>query len=154
MKLNKKIEGFTLSEMLVVIILTAIVVGLAFSVLSLVQRHLYSIQNNYNNTTELNKLETALWIDFNRYSTITYDAYEKELKFVSEIDSVKYQFSQDNLIKGRDTFPVPIAIKTLYFDAKTVEKGTVDAIKLECSKAFQKQTLFIYKKNAASAYMN
>ena len=68
MKNNFKIKAFTLSEMVVVTILTSIIVGIAFSVLSLVQRHMYSIKQNFNNNTELSKLEQALWIDFDMLS--------------------------------------------------------------------------------------
>tara|TARA_R110002094_G_scaffold202065_1_gene173391 strand:+ start:295 stop:504 length:210 start_codon:yes stop_codon:yes gene_type:complete len=68
LKNNFKIKAFTLSEMVVVTILTSIIVGIAFSVLSLVQRHMYSIKQNFNNNTELSKLEQALWIDFDMLS--------------------------------------------------------------------------------------
>jgi len=68
LKSTNKIQAFTLSEIIVVLILTTIIVGLAFSVLTLVQKHMRSIQSNFYNTTELKKLETSLWLDFNRYS--------------------------------------------------------------------------------------
>lgn len=38
--LNKKLYSFTLAELLIVMVLTAIVVGLAFSVLRLVQKEI------------------------------------------------------------------------------------------------------------------
>lgn len=154
MKLNRKIDAFTLSEMIVVLILTSIVVGLAFSVLTLVQKHMSAIQKNFNQTTELNKLEQSLWLDFNRYSHVSYDALEHHLQFKSELDSVSYSFNERNIIKGIDTFNVQLRYKKLYFNGKQINSGPMDAIKFETSKEFQNQHLFVFKKNDATLFMD
>jgi len=153
-KLNSKIKAFTLSEMIVVLILTSIVVGIAFSVLNLVQKQMMGIQRNYTNAMQLNKLETSLWLDFNRYSKITFDDRENELKFSTAIDSITYQFSDKHIIKGLDTFPIPLQQKQFYFDGEPTERNQIDAIKLEAQKNFQNQQLFIFKINDANAFMN
>ncbi|SFJ00102.1 PulJ/GspJ family protein [Olleya namhaensis] len=153
MKQNSKTKAFTLSEMIIVLILTSIVVGLAFSVLSLVQKHMSSIQENYNNTTVLNKLETALWLDFNRYNRIVFDTLENELKFVTALDSVSYKFHENYIIKGQDTFNITLENKVFYFVTETVEDGRIDALKLETTKVLQNQQLFVFKQNDASTFM-
>ena len=154
MKTNKKIQAFTLSEMIVVLILTSIVIGIAFSVLTLVQKHMRSIQNNFSQSTELNKLEQSLWLDFNRYSKINYDELENELHFSTEIDMVTYKFEEQYIVKDLDTFQIQLNGKTLFFDGNTTEKGQIDAIKLETSKTFQNQKLFVFKQNDATLFMN
>jgi len=154
LKLNKKIKAFTISEMLVVLILTAIVVGLAFSVLSLVQKHMASIQKNLNQSTQLNTLETSLWLDFTRYQEVAYNALENELMLSSELDSTSYRFSENYIIKETDTFPIEIKNKEFFFVGEKVGNGKVDAIKIETSKVFQNQQLFIHKQNDASVFMN
>jgi cell division protein FtsL len=154
LKPNKKIKAFTLSEMIIVLILTSIVVGLAFSVLSLVQKQMHSIKQNFNKNTELNKLEIALHVDFSRYSKINYDDLENEIKFMSPIDSISYQFYDDKIIKDLDTFNIQLQNKLLFFDGEAVMNGEMDAIKLVTSKDFQNKALFIYKKNDASNYMD
>lgn len=153
-KLNSKIKAFTLSEMIVVLILTSIVVGIAFSVLNLVQKQMMGIQQNYTNATQLHKLETSLSLDFNRYSKITFDDMENELKFSTAIDSITYQFSDKHIIKGFDTFPIPLQQKQFYFDGEPKEYGQIDAIKLVAQKNFQNQQLFIFKINDANSFMN
>lgn len=153
MKTNKRIQAFTLSEMIVVLILTSIVIGLAFSVLTLVQKHMWTIQNNFNQSTELNKLEQSLWLDFNRYSKISYDELENELRFTTEIDSVTYKFNTNYIVKDLDTFPVQLQNKVLFFDGESVNKGNIDGLKLETSKSFQNQSLFIFKYNDATLFM-
>ncbi|MCD2260791.1 hypothetical protein KWG70_16355 [Psychroserpens sp. XSD401] len=139
--------------MIVVLIITSIVVGLAFSVLSLVQKQMLAIQKNYSNSLEINKLETSLWLDFNRYSKITYDSVESELKFSSELDSVVYQFREDNIITEKDTFLIQVQNRYMYFDGE-LSNGQIDAIKLETTKEFLNQKLFVYKSNDATFYMN
>jgi type II secretory pathway component PulJ len=151
---KSKIEAFTLSEMVVVLILTSIVVGLAFSVLSLVQRHMAGVQANFIKNTELNKLEQSLWLGFNRYSNIEYNDIEDELIFINEMDTIKYQFQQGVIVKELDTFHVQLQNKTFFFDGQQVIIGTVDAIKLETSKATQSQHLFIFKDNDATTFIN
>ena len=154
MKTKHKIQAFTLSEMIVVIIITSIVVGMAFSVLTLVQRHMSSIQNNFNKSTELNKLEQALWIDFNRHTKIIYNGTEDKLIFISEIDTINYTFTKAYIIKDQDTFKLPLQHKSVYFDGHEKPSGFIDAIKLETTKTLQNQQLFIYKQNDATPYMN
>jgi lipopolysaccharide export LptBFGC system permease protein LptF len=154
LKINKKINAFILSEMIVVLILTSIVVGLAFSVLTLVQKHMNGIQNNFYHNTELNKLEQSLWLDFNRYSRINYDDRIDKLEFSNEIDSIIYKFSENYIIKDIDTFNIQLQSKSLFFDGNSTDKGIIDAIKLETSKTFQNQHLFVFKQNDASQFMN
>jgi type II secretory pathway component PulJ len=151
---NNKISAFTVGEMVVVLILTSIVVGLAFSVLSLVQKHISGIQNNFINTTELNKLEQSLWLDFNRYSKIKYNDLDEGLIFANELDSISYQFYDSYIIKEQDTFHIPLQDKTMFFNGNQIEWGYIDAIKLETTKTMQNQHLFVFKDNDATSFMN
>lgn len=153
MKTAKKIQAFTLSEMIVVLILTSIVVGLAFSVLGLVQKHMLTIQGNYNKNLELNKLETSLWLDFNRYSTISYDALEDRLVLKNELNSISYAFFENYILREQDTFSIQLENKQLYFDGILSKTKSVDALKLKTTKVFQNQELFIFKQNDATAFM-
>jgi len=154
MKLIKKIKAFTVSEMSIVLLLTTIVVGLAFTVLGLVQKQMRIMQMNFNNTLELNKLETELWLDFNRYPSIRLNAFGDRLLLKNELDSVTYTFSESYLIKEQDTFPVQLESKNFYFDGQPVTTNSIDAIKLVTTNTFQNRELFIYVKNDATTYMN
>ena len=154
MKIDRKLPAFTLSEMVVVMILTTIVVGLAFSVLNLVQKHMQSIQNNFTKNMELQKLEQVLWLDFNRYSSIEFNALDEELKFSTPLDSVNYHIQENRIIKGRDTFNISIKKKWLFFQGNESLSGNIDAIKLECSKDNQNKIIFIFKENDSAVLMN
>lgn len=146
-------SAFTLSEIIVVLILTSIIVGLAFSVLGLVQKQMIAIQRNYNMNLELKKLETSLWLDFNRYSKIEYDAIENQLLLKHELDSIVYTFSKAFVVKKQDTFPIPIEQKEFYFAGIISKTKKVDAIKLTTTKSVAGRKLFVFKKNDATLYM-
>jgi len=154
MKLNKKLKAYTLSEMIIVLILTSIVVGLAFSVLGLIQKHLLAIQENYNRSSELNTIQSTLWLDFNRYPNITYDSLENELKLSTELDSITYKFTEELIIKEKDTFPSLFQSKQFYFNGEKTDGPHIDAIKLMASEKFKNQSLFIFKTNDANTFMN
>jgi len=154
MRIKSRIKAFTLGEMLVVIIITSIVVGLAFSVLSLVQKQMRAIQGNFEMTTELNKLEQSLWIDFDRYSKITYDQKNDLLLFTNELDTVQYTFTDKLIVRHIDTLKVEIQDKTLFFDGDSVQNGYVDAIKLKTTKTFLNKQLFVYTHNDTTLYFD
>jgi type II secretory pathway component PulJ len=150
MTTTKKIEAFTLSEMIVVLIITSIIVGLAFTVLTLVQKQMLAIQRNFNNETELNLLEHSLRIDFNRYHKITYDNVEEKLHFKSEIGQKTYNFKDDYVVKDQDTFKLKILEKHVFFDGNIKTNGEIDAVKLKTNNS----QLFIFKTNDATSYLN
>lgn len=139
--------------MIVVVILTAIVVGLAFSVLRLVQNHMNGIRKNYFQKTEFHKLEQALWLDFNRYPNLKYNTSGDKLILSNEIDSTFYTFHKNFIVSELDTFDIPIQNKSFFFLGDEVPQGNIDALKITASKAFQNQSVFIYHKSDATAYM-
>jgi type II secretory pathway pseudopilin PulG len=145
--------AFTLSEMIVVLILTSIVVGMAYTVLGMVQKQMIVIQQNYLNQTNLKKLETSLWLDFGRYNSVYYASTENELKFSNEIGSLTYKFMGGYVIRETDTFATLIKSKELFFEAKKIDQGFVDALRIVTDNATQNQKLFIFKNNDATIFM-
>jgi len=150
----RKIKAFTISEMIVVLILTSIVVGLAFSVLNLVQKHMGSIQNNLQHQTEIRQLEQILWLDFNRYPKISYNDHAQTLSLANALDSTNYVFHGSFIVKGRDTFNLKMNAKTFYFDGGQISEGTIDALKLDVLQGQQHHNLFVFKTNDATIYMD
>lgn len=150
---KNKIKAFTLSEMLVVLLLTVIVVGLAFAILNLVQRQMLGIQKAYDNKTENNQLKQALWIDFNSYSQIQWISESGELKFDGELKQTAYSFKQGYILKDRDTFYTDLIIKELYFKGSKVDEGSIDALELSISSNEGNAGLFFFKKNSAENFM-
>lgn len=150
--MKTKVRAFTLNEMIIVMIISTLVVGLAFTVLSLVQRHMWSIQQNFSLNTEVNRLEQALWIDTNNYNTMSY--HENKLKFISAIDSTIYQFKSNYVVKDKDTFSLELGDKEFFFNGTKISKGKVDAFRLDLPKQYKDQSLFIFKHNDATQFID
>lgn len=150
----KRIKAFTLSEMMVVLVITSIVVGMAFSVLQLVQQHLQGIQHNYGNHTQVNLLRQALWIDLNRFNHVYYDRNTQQLFFTNEMGSLSYRFEDSFIIRDIDTFRVKVAEKAFFFENREIVQGQLDAIRLQTTKEFGEQGLFMFKENSASTHLN
>ena len=153
MNFKSKIKAFTLSEMIVVLILTTIIAGLAFSIITLVNKHIYSIQNNLSYHTELLKLKQSLTIDFNRYHDLNYDNTAHILSFKNGLNEISYEFQDTYIVKDIDTFNVHIARKDLFFDGENIKSGQVDAVKLQMLEKQQNQILFIFKNNDATQFI-
>jgi type II secretory pathway pseudopilin PulG len=147
--MSKRLKSFTLSEMLVVLIITAIVVGLAFSVLTLVRKQVFNLQSNTDQKINQDLLQSKLFIDFNTYTEAFVEESNK-LKFKNEVDSVFYIF-EENLIKlDRDTLCRNLNQVQFLYKNNNVKQGRVDAVKYSVeTKQGVFTNYFIYKSNDA-----
>lgn len=146
-----KVKSFTLSELLVVMIITAIVVGLAFSVLNLVARQIRTIEKNFQKNTELSLFEQRLWQDFNEHSTIKYS--DSKLILLSDVDTVYYTFNEEHVLRNRDTIHTKLSIDNTYYLGRKVRSGYIDAISLS-AKELPDYSIFVSSKSDASHFMN
>ena len=154
MKMTSKIKAFTLSEMLVVLLLTLIIVGLAFSVLRLVQEQMKGIEGVYMRNTEFNLFRQSLWNDFNQNDGIWYHPGKEELVFANGLREITYRLDENHIIKARDTFNLKIASQKFFFKGKERTGGKIDALDMALSKQDGSQQLFVFKKNSATCYLN
>lgn len=134
--------------------MTAIVVGMAFSVLGLVRRQLHGIRGNYERGTELNLLRRALWLDLNRTDAAMYDPGTATLSFDNGQDGPRYRFARDHVARDLDTFWIGFAHKRFFFAGNPRESGEVDALHLMATGADGHREIFTYKMNSATSYMN
>ncbi|MEW7291278.1 PulJ/GspJ family protein [Aquimarina sp. 2304DJ70-9] len=146
-KIARKIKAFTLTEIMVVIVISTIVAGLAFTVLGIVQSNMRSIGSNYDHKTQIQSLETALTIDFNTFQVATWDSRENIIKVSSPIGERIYRFYTDSIVTNIETYSLKVKDKVFYFEGKSVHSGTIDAIKLTFDKTKASQHLFVFKYN-------
>lgn len=149
-----KLKSFTLAELLVVMIITAIVVGMAFSVLRLVQKQIHAIQANFDKTSTLALFEQKLWQDFNEPHTIIYNNQKQILRMISEIDTVTYSFQEKFILRNLDTIKLKITPNKIFFKGKEVKYGTIDAISLFAETELPDYQIFVSKKNDVTLFMN
>lgn len=154
MKTVTKVKAFTLSELLVVLLLTTVVVGMAYAVLHLVQKQMYGIHGNFERNTELNLLRQSLWTDFNQYDGVWYDAQTQELIFANGLDERIYQIHEAYIVEHKDTFQVKIEEQLFFFKGKERVSGEIDALHFKTSKELGAKPVFVFKRNAATSYLN
>ncbi len=153
MQVNKKIKAFTLSEMLVVLVISGIIITITILVLGLVQGQIRNVQNIYNTDTEIRLLERTLWGDFNKFN-LTYDNNNERILGTSEIDTVVYHFRNEYIVRNIDTIRTTVIKKKIFLDGIEVTSGAFDALELQLSKEIKNKKLFVFKKNDATHYMN
>ncbi len=155
MKTKKtKIHAFAIQEMMIVLAITAIVVGMAFSVLRLVQNQMGNIGAIYEVKLEANKLRQSLWVDFNRYSYAHFDAKKEELYFSNELEEKVYTLSENRFVTEKDTFDIQLDSKQFYFNNQELQTGEIDAIELKTTKETGNQQIFVFKANTPTTYIN
>ncbi|MEM6816404.1 MAG: hypothetical protein AAF600_18760 [Bacteroidota bacterium] len=148
-----KVKAFTLSEMLVVLLLTIIVVGLAFTILNLVQKQMGDIQSGFEANSEKNRLKQILWKDFGTYSRVFYKSETNQLVCENPKERVSYEFQENLVIRALDSFRVNIKSTSGYFIGKTIVSGEVDALELQLDDP-SSTLLLIYKMNTAESFMD
>jgi len=149
---NARVKSFTLSEMLVVLIITAIVVGMAFSVLSLVQKQIQAIKKNFSTTTQLSLLEQRLWQDFNQHSTI--ECFENKIILKSDRDTVTYSINATYSLRNTDTIHSKLTIEKLFDQGREVKSGFIDAISISAATELPDYSIFVYSTPDATHFMN
>ncbi|WP_222984556.1 PulJ/GspJ family protein [Flagellimonas meishanensis] len=150
----KKITAFTLNEVMVALLITTIVVGMAFSVLRLVQQQMYGISVNFERNTQVDLLRQGLWMDFNRFDRVRFDAPRQQLLFVNEVETRTYHFYDGLVVRDRDTFHIKIMEKSRYFNGEARFSGEIDALDLHTAKEHGGHRIFVFKRNAATSYLN
>ena len=148
MGLKRKIPAFTLVEMLVVLAITAIVAGLAFTIITLFSRNMQHIESNFRKGTERNLFQDRLMVDFNRYLTIHYDPMERTLTCKNPLDSIQYLWEEKETLRGTDTLLREPVDLELFYAGERKESGSVDAIKVTFGDK-ENDYIFIFRENDA-----
>lgn len=132
----KKVRAFTLMEVIIVLVISVIIVGLAFSVMNMVSKSCRNISSNYNIKNKEQLLVNQLEVNFN----LTNDnyCYESGFKFSSPVDSMEYEFLYPYLITSpsdrnmmKDTLLGNLKNISFYFKGDTISQGRFDAFKIE-----------------------
>jgi hypothetical protein len=150
MKNAKKHPAFSIQESLVVLVITVIVVGLAFSVLSLINGQLLGMQTALNIGMQNDKTEEQLWIRFNKADRVYYQ--NSRLQFEGMTRIYQAQLSDSSMVIERDTLQLELDSLRLYFKGQEVQAGEIDALELFCNNGLRQ--IFVNKVNAATSYMN
>jgi competence protein ComGC len=146
--MNKKIEAFTIQEMIVVLIVSSLVISISMVVLNLLQIQVINVKKGYATATEIRLFERILSNDFQLYD-FSISNNTAEITGVSETGTIQYRFKTDFVLRNQDTLFVKVDEKTFYVDNIKVTSGVVDAIDM----SINQKKRFFQKQKAASYYM-
>lgn len=126
-----KIPAFTLSEVLVVLVITSIVIAIAFTVLRLVTQQFTAIRSRYEERTEVTKFKQRLLFDFNKASDVSWSEQNQELDITIQDEVIQYEITPDYVLRDIDTIPFKIQSTSFYYLGDQVEEGTIDGLALD-----------------------
>lgn len=148
--INKKIPAFTIMEVTIAMLLSAIVIGLAYTIFSIVTRSYHSYQLKHEGMATVLRLDELLQRDFERAEIILKDADGIALKNGSYL--VKYHFNPDYVLRTgivTDTLKVKTDSVSLSFEGKIISSQDNDeeqnrADQLEITVMFEKEKIPYY----------
>jgi prepilin-type N-terminal cleavage/methylation domain-containing protein len=150
MNLNKRVASFTLTEVLVTMAISAIVLGLAFSIINYFSKNLQNISYNYSKSINFRLLEEQLILDFNKYHKI--NIVNNKLSLKTPLDSITYSFFKDHIVRKNDTINITYNNVLFFFKGVEIKNGMVDALKINVDATYN-SNIFVYKINDAYTYL-
>lgn len=135
MKPDKKIAAFTLIELVVVMVLSGIIISLAFIVVNQVQQLYSSYENDTNNALKTGDFDTVFRRDFEQYDWINQS--DEQLIFNQKNNKERtlfYTFEEGNIIRQTplfsDTFEINLISMNAFFEGEAIYEGWVDSCSL------------------------
>ena len=115
-------------------VITSVVVGIAFSVLNLVQKQIKKGSEYFEDKTDLRLFEQQLSKDLNTTSLAIYAPKVSSLILKQDSIDINYTFEKEYTLRNNDTLEVQLQLKQLYFEGQEVNSGVCDALLLEAKK--------------------
>jgi len=149
MNYNKKIPAYTLSEILIVLAITTIVIGIAFSALTLVTKQYNAMRDAYGYRTTVLQFKQQLLLDFDTAKDIHWEATEEILFIQGATQNISYEWNTDFIVRDTDTLNVGIEEALFLNNGKEVENGYIDGLALDCVTKGKRTRLFVSRKTDA-----
>lgn len=124
----KKLPGFTIMEVTIAMLLSAIVIGLTYTVFSLVTRSYQSYQTGHREMATVLSLDGLLRRDFDRAELILKDT--DGIVLISKNNIIKYRFYPDYVLRkgiAIDTFRLKTDSIAMSFEGKTIDGSETSA---------------------------
>ncbi len=146
-----KVKSFTITEILVVIVITSVVVSLALSVLRMLQRHTLTLSDFQTAKNELYLLNNQLAIEFSKAESIHWSSENEILTFTTPLKQATIAVDSIALSQRQ----LEVKERTVYLQGKEKSaSGIIDALKLEMNVKGKDQTIFVYRRNDLNTILN
>ncbi|WP_299213789.1 prepilin-type N-terminal cleavage/methylation domain-containing protein [uncultured Dokdonia sp.] len=141
-----KIPAFTLSEILVVLAITSIVIAIAFTVLRLVTKQFTTMRARYEEHTEVTKFKQRLLFDFEKGSTALWNEKQQQLAITVQDETIQYEIAPDYVLRDRDTIPFTVQNTRFYYQGDEIEEGVTDGLELTLMISNRPVVFFVSRK--------
>ena len=149
----KKIQAFTLGELLIVMVISSIVVTLSFMALGNIQRQIRGVNQTFERQQKILQLERMLFMDLH-VDRAVYSPKDSTMTFEKGKELVQYKYLNGNIVRQQDTIDLQMKNMILYLNGEKVNDGDFDAVEIMFSDTYNQQGFFIYKRKDASYYIN
>lgn len=125
--INRKIPAFTIMEVVITMLISAIVIGITYTAFSIITRSYQSFDSKHKDMAAVLRLDELLQKDFNRAEIVLKDTDGIALKDSSRI--IKYSFNPDYVLRIGivvDTFKVKSDSVSTTFENTVVNEMKVD----------------------------
>jgi len=119
--IKSKVQAFTIMELTITMLISAIVIAITYTAFSIITRSYHSFESKHKDMATVLRLDKLLQKDFKHAETILKDTDGIALKDSSS--TVKYRFSPDYVLRigiTIDTFKVKSDSITTAFENKTI----------------------------------
>jgi hypothetical protein len=155
--MNKKLKAFTLFELVIGMLLSAVVIGMVYSgygiIVKIYDNHLITSRSQ----SELMVLDATLQRDFDKAVTVQADGQKIQLMDSLGSPAVSYLVSENQLIRNSslaDTFKLDQLTVSLGFESAKVQGGLVDELNMEFYFGENVQGITITKRYSAEQLFN
>ena len=153
MNKQKKIQAFTLGELLVVMVISSIVVTVSFMALGNIQKQVRSINTTFERQQKILSFERLLLLDLHTHEALFFEDTKKFL-FQNSNERIQYSLLGDKILRASDTIALAVQQFQLYLEGEKVTSGRFDAVEFSFSDTYNQQGFFIYKRNDGAHYIN
>ncbi len=147
----KELKGFTLSEVLIVLAISGIVILAAFEVMFLLEKHMKTLRGNINYKEEVEVVEYVLLNDLNTHKSY-YSYKEKAIYLYSLKDTLVYRFKGTVFTRKKDTLSNNVKSYCFFFAGNKIKEGCFDALFLEFYGKRKDVNVFVSAPNDAAVY--
>jgi len=153
MKINKRIPAFTIMEVTIAMLLSAIVIGITYTVFSIVTRSYHNYNLKHKGMAGMLRLDELLQKDFERAEIILKDTDGIVIK--SPAHQIRYRFYSDYVLRigpAVDTFKIKNDSLVTSFESKVIsatgindEQNRLDELSIQLNLQNEKIPYYYHK---------
>ena len=127
---NFNLASFSLSEILISMLIGIITIGFALYCLSYFQIYFEQFHRRIDQQNQMVRTEQLLWHDIHRFSMPNLNPQDSSFTLSSPLNQVHYEFKQNQLLRNDLLLLSKFEQLAFYYEGKLVHQGRFDAIAL------------------------